>query len=99
MPMRNLTVTFHTNIYSKKSARSKKGFQFPKELFKLFRFRRHGSVALVITRTSGEAVFHGLGNFTSGTEITKAAIFRDLDFDEEIRVTASCPPASKPDSR
>jgi len=94
MAMRNLTVTFHTNIYSK----NWKGFQFPAPLARLLG-RKKGkklTLALTITKSSGEPVFHGLASLTSGTEIGMASIFRNLEHGEEIRITAcNVPPQLK----
>ena len=56
MAMRNLTVTFHTNVYSK----SWKGFQFPEPLARLLG-RKKGqrfTLALTIEKLNGEVVFH-----------------------------------------
>jgi hypothetical protein len=97
MAMRNLTVTFHTNVYSK----NWKGFQFPAALARLFG-RKKGkklSLALTITKPSGEPVFHGLASLTSGTEIGMASIFRNLEHGEEIRVTACNVPAPQQKSK
>jgi hypothetical protein len=83
MAMRNLTVTFHTNVYSK----NWKGFEFPAPLARLLGHKKGKplTLALTIAKTSGESVFHGLASFTSGTEIGKASILRNLEHGEEIR--------------
>ena len=86
MAIRNLIVTFHTNVYSK----NWKGFQFPAPLARLLG-RKKGkklTLALTITKPTGETVFHGPASLTSGTEIGMASIFRSLEHGEEIRVTA-----------
>jgi hypothetical protein len=90
MAMRNLTVTFHTTVYSKKSEQSRKGFEFPKQLAKLLGWKKEErfTLALTITKPTGEVVFHDLAEFTSGTEIREVRIFGNLDYDDEIRVTA-----------
>jgi hypothetical protein len=93
--MRNLTVTFHTNVYSKKSGQSRKGFEFPKQVAKQLGWKsgKPFTLALTITKPSGEVVFHDLASFTSGTEIREARIFRNLQHDDEIRVSAWNSPA------
>jgi hypothetical protein len=97
MAMRNLTVTFHTNVYSK----NWKGFQFPAPLARLLG-RKKGkrlTLALTITKPSGETVFHGPALLTSGTEIGMATIFRNLQHGEEIRVTACAAPQQQKKSK
>jgi len=91
--MRNLTATFHTNVYSK----NWKGFEFPAALARLLGYKKGKpfTLALMITKPSGETVFHGLASFTSGTEIGMASIFRNLEHGEEIRVTACNAPQQK----
>jgi hypothetical protein len=94
--MRNLVVTFDTNLYSKKSKESKKGFQFPKILAKAFGYRpgKKLTLDLAITRLSklsGKPVFEDRARLTSGAEVTTPKIFHDLEFGEEIRVIASNP--------
>lgn len=49
--MRNLIATFYTNVYSKKSNQSRKGFQFPKELAELFGWKRGRKFRLPLTIT------------------------------------------------
>lgn len=95
MAMRNLTVTFHTNVYSK----NWKGFQFPEPLARLLG-RKKGkrlTLALTIAKLTGEVVFHGVASLTSGTEVGMASVFRNLEHGEEIRVTACKAPAVAPD--
>ncbi len=94
MAMRNPTVTFHTTVYSKKSEQSRKGFEFPKHLAELLGKKKGKpfTLALTITRPSGEVVFHDLASTTSGTEIREARIFDNLEYGDEIRVTACNPP-------
>jgi hypothetical protein len=97
MPLQNLlTATFHVTTYSKTTPKRKQGFEFPKQLFALFGFKRHSPVALIITRLSGEVVYCGVSQFTSGTEITQAATCRKLKFGEQILVTASRAPGHHP---
>jgi hypothetical protein len=95
MAIRNLTVTFHTKAYSKKSNQSRKGFEFPVSLARLLGWKKGKpfTLALTITKPSGEPVFHGLTSFTSGTEIRAANIFDDLEYDDPIKVTACNAPA------
>jgi hypothetical protein len=90
MAMRNLTVTFHTNVYSEKSNQSRRGFEFPTRLATLLGWKRGKSfvLALTVAKPSGEVVFHGLAPFTSGTEIRD----RRLEYGEPIRVTACAAP-------
>jgi len=88
-------------VYAKKSNQSRKGFEFPTLLAELFGKKKGKpfALALTITRPTGEVVFHGLAPFTSGAEIREAGIFRDLDYDDEIRVTASKAPTPRKKSR
>jgi hypothetical protein len=92
-----LTVTFQVTTYSKKHSRSRRGFSFPQELSRAFGFGRphaEDRVALMITTVSGETLFCGISNFISGSdEITEAKACRNLDFAQEIRVTASRAPS------
>jgi hypothetical protein len=99
--MRNLAVTFHANVYSKKSDQSRKGFEFPEKLAEQLGWKKgkRFTLALTITKPSGEVVFHDLASFTSGTEIREARIFRNLEHGEEIRVTAYSPPGPQQKSR
>jgi hypothetical protein len=89
--MEHLTVTFYARVY-RETRTNKKGFNIPKELADLLGLKRQSPVALVITRSSGELVFHGTGKVTSGTEITQVRICRRLQYAETIRVSASRPP-------
>jgi len=92
-----LNVTFRVTTYSKEHPRSRKGFSFPQELSRAFGFGRpHAKdrVALMITTLSGQTPFCGISNFISGSnEITEAKPCRNLDFAQEIRVTASRAPS------
>jgi hypothetical protein len=93
MPVPNLlNATFHVKTYSKRHKHSRKGFNFPRELFDAFAFKRHSKVALLITELSGRTLFCGVSKFTSGPEITQASTTKYLDFDQKIRVTASHAP-------
>lgn len=101
MAIRNLTVTFHTKVYSKKSKDSRKGFEFPASLARLLGWKRGKPFALALTirNPSGEPVFHDLASFTSGTEIRAVHIFDDLDYDDLIQVTACNAPAPRKKSK
>ncbi len=97
MAIRNLTVTFETNVREWKGNPPKKGFNFPKALAQAFGKKAGEGLTLDvrIENSSGKLVFDEPALLVSGTEITTPRIFRDLKKDEEIRVKA-CNPISKP---
>jgi hypothetical protein len=84
-----LSVTFHATTYSK----TRKGFRFPKDLKDIFGVESDGEIALLITSLTGETLFCGTSKFISGAEITEAEPCRNLDFSQEILVTASRAPS------
>lgn len=79
-----LTATFRATTYSK----ARKGFAFPKGLFEAFGFGENAEVALIVQTPTGDILFRGVSRFISGSEITEAAACRNLDFSQEIVVTA-----------
>jgi hypothetical protein len=89
--MRNLVVAFDAQVWLKQSKKSKKGFKFPAGLARVFGFEDRSPVGLVISKASGEEAFCGTALLTSDREVTRAEVFRKLDFGEEIRVTAYKP--------
>src|ERR1700722_4792775 len=101
MAIRNLTVTFHTDVREWKGKPRKKGFNFPKALAQAFgkkSRKKQLTLHLVITKPSnppGEPAFEGRARLVSGTEITRPKIFRQLKKGEEIRVKA-CDPILRP---
>lgn len=86
-----VAVTFDARVYSKRSAQSRKGFEFPISLARAFGWRRGKplSVDLWIARlSSGDLVSSGTFPFVSGTEIRDPDLFQNVEFGESIRVTA-----------
>lgn len=92
MIVRNLTVTFDTNVWPNSK---RKGFFFPKSLAVAFGKKRDEglSLDLKIAKTSepSRTIFGGSALLVSETEITTPRIFLKLDAGDEIRVTARNP--------
>jgi len=92
MAIRNLTVTFHTDVREWKSKPPRRGFNFPKALAQAFGKKKGEGLTLDvrIENSSGE-VFDGRALLVSSTEMTTPKIFRNLKKGEEIRVKACNP--------
>ena len=90
--MRNLVVTFDTNVWPKSK---RKGFFFPKSLAVAFGGRKGKRLRLdlkvVKTSAPSKPVFDGSALLVSETEVTTPRIFLDLEAGDEIRVTACNP--------
>jgi hypothetical protein len=69
------------------------GFKFPEEIRVLLRVAENGPLALVVRKTSGELIYCGISKLTSKGELTDINIFRNLENEAEIMVTASFPPS------
>ena len=81
-----LSVTFQTTTYRN----PRKGFSFPKELYKAFGFTGGSEVALLITKLSGKVIFCGISKFIhTGPEITQAKAVEQLGRGQKIRVVAA----------
>jgi len=87
MKARNISVTFHVDVYN-----SRPWFQVPKQIVRLLGLKSGRVIAVSVSTPEGELLYHGLANLHSGTEIYDAHISKRLTKGEEIRVTASRPP-------
>ena len=86
---RNLTLSFHLNAYEKS-----KGFEFPRHLATLLGLKKNDRIALTIKRPkSGELLYHGVTTLTSGTEVLRRDVFKNIQPGEELCIAASRPPA------
>jgi hypothetical protein len=93
MAIRDLTVTFHTDVREWRGKSPRRGFNFPKELAQAFGKKPGEGLTLHLTieSSSGEPVFDDRALLVSGNEITKPKIFRNLNRGEEILVKACDP--------
>ncbi len=101
--MRNLVVTFDTNVWPKSK---RKGFFFPQALavaFGKIGKQRHArlSLDLKVAKTSepSKPIFDEHVLLVSETEVTTPRLFRNLKCGDEIRVTACNPRFRNQDSK
>src|SRR5258706_14315093 len=87
MKARNISVTFHIDVYD-----SKPWFQIPQAIAKLLSLKSGDVIAVSISTPKGEPLYHGLANMGSGREIYRSYVSKRLKKGEDIRVTVSRPP-------
>lgn len=87
MNARNISVTFHVDVYD-----SRPWFQVPRAIAKVLGVKSGNAIAVTISTPKGELLYHDLATLGSGTEIYQAQIGRRLRKGQEIRVTVSRPP-------
>jgi hypothetical protein len=87
MKARNISVTFHLDVYD-----SRPWFQIPTAIAKLLNLKSGDVIAVSITTPRGELLYHGLANMGSGKEIYRSYVSTRLKKGKEIRVTVSRPP-------
>ena len=86
MLVRNMSVTFHTDVY-----KTKPWFHIPKSVARLLGVKSGDVLAVGISKPDGELIYHGLAKMDSGTEMLH--IGKILKRGAEIRVTVSRPPS------
>ena len=86
MLARNMSVTFHTDVY-----KTKPWFHIPKSVARLLGVKSGDVLAVGITKPDGELIYHGLAKMDSGSELLQ--IGKILKRGAEIRVTVSRPPS------
>jgi hypothetical protein len=79
--------SLHINAYP-----GSRGFQFPAQLAALLGLKSPDEIAMTVMRPSGDLLFHGITQLSSGTEITSVEVCGDVQPGEELRITASRPP-------
>src|SRR5215471_14015690 len=87
MKARNISVTFHVDVYD-----SRPWFQVPRAIARVLSVKSGDRIAVSISTPNGELLYLGLATLGSGTEIYQAHIAKILTKAKEIRVTASRPP-------
>jgi hypothetical protein len=87
MKARNISVTFHVDVYD-----SRPWFQVPTAAAKLINLKSKDVIAVSIGTPKGELLFHGLAKMGSGKEIYRSYVSTRLKKGKEIRVTVSRPP-------
>jgi hypothetical protein len=83
---RNMSVTFHTDVY-----KTKPWFHIPKSVARLLSVKSGDVLAVGISKPDGELIYHGLAKMDSRTEMLH--IGKILRRGDEIRVTVSHPPS------
>ena len=84
MKARNISVTFHIDVYD-----SRLWFQIPQAIAKMLGLKSGDVIAVSISTPKGKLLYHGLAQMGSGKEIYRAYVSKRLKKGQEIIVTVS----------
>jgi hypothetical protein len=87
MRARNISVTFHIDVYD-----SRPWFRIPQAITKVLSLKSGDVIALSISTPEGKLLYHDLAQMGSGKEIYRKYVSKQLKKGQEIRVTVSRPP-------
>jgi hypothetical protein len=90
MKGRNISITFHVDVYN-----TRPWFQIPRSIARVLGVKSGDKIAVNISMPNGELLYHDLATLGSGTEIYHPHNGKTLAKGKEIRVTISHPPLER----